>query len=189
MSTKKIDWGKANRIAAKISQKAFAHLIEPFEKEEKEIASAAFEKVLETFDANKLVSFGFANRNSSLNIHLIGSKTKDDILVQIPCVDMTVNKYLSVNGYGDIKLHSPDLYALAMDMFQRKQPFVEKCNELEIEIRSQLEGKTVTTAIKAWPEAASIINDVMGISDIESMTQPLEVLLGRFLPQLPAPKE
>jgi hypothetical protein len=50
---------------------------------------------------------------------------------------------------------------------------------------AQIIGKSSATVLKAWPEAASIIQEVTGDINEVTLVTPLESLLARFLPMLP----
>ena len=53
-------------------------------------------------------------------------------------------------------------------------------------LQDQLEGRTTKQAIGAWPEAADIIAKIAEV-ETSSFTRPLEVLLAKYMPMLPAP--
>jgi ribosomal protein L11 len=63
----------------------------------------------------------------------------------------------------------------------------------ESDLRSTLfkqlgQMKTVEDVIEAWPEAESFVKEIVGAAPAVTVTKPLAVLLGQFLPALPAPE-
>lgn len=189
MGTKKIKWHEARDIGRRIADKAFEHLTTPLEVKRNAVAGLCYQAVLDTIGcpAGVLLASGFAEETNMVQIDL--SNSYGNQITTRYRVDSDCPRLVRPSGYHtEMKLVDDDLYEKYMDIEVLLSPYESKREELMLEIQSQVEGKTANQAMKNWPEAAEIIADVLQLGS-PAMTVPLEQLLARFLPALPAPKE
>lgn len=186
MGSKKIIWGEANDIARRIAYKAFEHLTTPLKREEDKIALDAYRKVFNLLGVSKklLLESGFATTTSNIHIDVRNAHGQELELRSTSSDE----EYLCPNGGYSMVLIDDDLFQHATKLKQRQNPLNEKRSDLQNVLRDELIGKTATFAMKSWPEAADIISAVLNLGK-PTMTVPLEVLLAKFLPMLPSPKE
>lgn len=188
MSTKKIKWHEARNIGQKIARKAFAHILDPLEAEYKRAAQGVYNFTLAEIGLTpaRLMELGLCTDGSSVTITL-SNGNGNEIEVHYDAPDKEL-KVIRPYGYNGFNIESETLYHQMVSILSRLKPFTDKRDALADELQSQVDGKTVTQAMKNWPEAADIIADIMQVG-VPAMTIPLEQLLARFLPALPAPKE
>lgn len=184
MSSKKITWRFSRSIAERIANKAFEHLIDPIEAPMKDIARKVIDEAnidWKTLHEHKIVT------------ESLGSAVAVDILPHSYTVPegheivVWVEYPYNTHRYDNMRFFDDAAYDQLIDLQKRRNALVEKREALNTEIIAQIEGKTVNVVCKAWPEAEQIIKLTMGIGDGVSITRPLEDLLKRFLPMLPAP--
>ncbi len=185
MSTKKISNYEADAIAKVIANKAFAHLTKTYREKLENLAMETYRHVETLFDLNLLVEMNFGYKANSIAIDVLNSAGQ--------CHTVWTKKFevavlVNTPAYGNIKLVHEHLFDQIDDVLTHLNPINEKRNALQKELAAQLSGKTINQACKAWPEAADIIKAHFDITS-EPMTTPLEELLARFLPMLPAPTE
>lgn len=187
MGSKKIIWGEANDIARRIAYKAFEHLTTPLDREEDKIALEAYNAIFNLLGVSEkqLLESGFATTTSSIHIDVRNVHGQE---LTLRSSSLNDEQYLRPNGYDAMVLIDDDLFQHATKLKQRQNPLNEKRSDLQNVLRDELIGKTATFAMKSWPEAADIISDVLNLGK-PMMTVPLEVLLAKFLPMLPSPKE
>ena len=184
MRHKKIGQELATNIATAIANKAFEHLLPPAEAAVRAIADEAYDRIDAEVDLGKLAGYGFAykaaeGRGTSVRI-VADSNNYLDLATSPRAWGFSTYRQVFVNDAG--------LYARALEAQGRLASLTKRINQLHRELSSQLLGKTTKQAIEAWPEAAEIITDTAGI-DVEcSIVKPLEALLARFIPALPAPQ-
>lgn len=189
MGTKKIKWHEAREIGRKISNKAFEHLTAPLEVKRNAVAGLCYQAVLDNIGcpAGVLKAAGFAEETNMVQIDLTNNYGNQTTISYSVSEDRA--RIIRPSGYhAELKLSHDELYDKYMDVEVLLNPLEQKRDALMSELQSQVEGKTATQAMKNWPEAADIIADVLQLGS-PAMTVPLEQLLARFLPALPAPKE
>jgi hypothetical protein len=99
----------------------------------------------------------------------------------------------SINKYpvGNLVIEDEKLIAEYMSRMGEYFKLRDDMKQMAQEMEDQLAGKSVAAACKAWPEVADIICKEMAVEHsggyIAAMTTPLSVLLGKYLPALPAP--
>ncbi len=189
MGTKKIKRHEARDIGRRIAEKAFEHLITPLEVKRNAVTGLCYQAVLDTIGcpAGVLLASGFAEETNMVRIDL--SNNYGNQTATYHSVGSDRPRLIRPSGYSaKLKLVDDDLYEKYMEVEVLLKPYDSKRDALMSELQSQVEGKTATQAMKNWPEAAEIIADVLQIGS-PAMTVPLEQLLARFLPALPAPKE
>lgn len=186
MSTKRIKYYESRDIARKIANKAFEHLINPLEQKMKALAEDATETELMFLGGReRLVAAQLLHKSDGeLSVAVRHPDRSDDTSDIYVKVQIGLGKY----GYDAFALVSSSLYDALQPLNEDLLPLLSKHAALFEELHSQLEGKSMVQAIKAWPEAESIIREALGDTSGKPMVQPLEQLLARFLPMLPAPQ-
>lgn len=183
MSTKRINQYAAQRIATMIADGAFEQLLEPFTKDENDIAALAFKKVSDQFSFDELVHFGFANRVFAASIFIKKDQEGDPVVVST--VHSESDDFILLADYTPVTVISGDLYELAEELKVRSSQIEKQKKLLTDELVKQLKGKTAAQAIKQWPDARNVITEVCG--EFSSMTpkpvemEPLGTVLHRFL--------
>ena len=189
MSATKIKYYEANTIAARIADKAFEHLLAPHVKLSEAFTKRQYEKILETIGTSHiatLTNLGLLEEDSNCYIEFT-SKGREATVEYSP-----ENPVFSIAGYGSrpYKIRDDAVFDEYEEIAGPIETLEKQSRQLSKELQSQLEGKSAKQAMKAWPEAAGIIADYFKLSldgkDV-SMTSPLEVLLAKYLPALPAP--
>lgn len=181
---RKITKEMAQRISRAIAEKAFEHLIPAAQAEMKKLGLEASEMAL-----------------NGIDIALLRSRN----IIGQPTDDMTIDVFAEGDGSFDneVRLHGPgwqcvgywnavrvvnnDLYARAYAARERLNTLTNSANALRQELLGQCIGKSSKAALEAWPEAASIISSITNEPITTGFVTPLESLLARFLPMLPAP--
>lgn len=185
MSSKKINYNMASNIATAIAEKAFEHLTAPLRIALDRIGEEALLVIEQRLDISALRDFGLAEPETvkmAIDIALSSDGSRDNMI-------RTYTKHgFSMYAWKAAYIVDDALYQRAEAIHTPLREFVRKQNTLRDEIRAQLEGKTVTVACKAWPEAAEIICDVAGVANGPAFTVPLESLLSKYLPMLAAPQ-
>lgn len=188
MSTK-INRHQAKRIGEHIAEKAFEHLVNPLVEQNLAFAIKANAQFFANFSPEQIALMEKADLiTKTKSIRLMVVKTTDD------CVGIsytTDTEYYNKNGWGDLEIHDDQLYEECRAREKQLQELRYKKASMAYEISAQCQGKNPNTVMKNWPEAASIIESVVGTENTSSptLTVPLGVLLARFLPMLPAPQE
>ena len=131
-----------------------------------------------------MAEYGFAYRASNggaQKIRIVADRNN--------YVDLTTrDRPWGFSTYNCLSIQDAGMYARAHEVRQKRERLAVAQGQLREELRSQLLGKTTKQAIEAWPEAAKIISDVAEVGTEGSITKPLEALLARFIPALPAPQ-
>lgn len=184
MSQNKINSWEAGNIAKVIAAKAFEHLLKSYEDN---IASFATQCYLdhvrdlgladkrEQFIAAKLIAevehanIVFSDGDNSWNELISGELLAPDRYYNT----WTITDPAKVSAYRELN--------------EARAPLVRKREALITELTAQMENKSANSVIKAWPEAAPFVADYFQIKKVPLST-PLETLLAKFLPMLPAPQ-
>lgn len=184
--TKMNDWETAS-IARRISEKAFEHVIGPIDNKINELLRAGY--------ANTLSLLGVSP--SILAEHGIGELT-DKISVEIKSNGQTheehikgdTGEFITTSRYRcDFVFVESEITKKYIELCFERAPFRTQQNALANELSNQMVGRSAKAVMKTWPEAADFIASYFNIvSPISEMTKPLEVLLAKYLPMLPAPK-
>ena len=186
MASKKINWNLANSIAHAIAEKAFEHLVKPLEKALEDIGTEAAEIVLEQINPDVLIRLNIVKENSApkpIMIRCADDESKDSALAVPATLGFTLM------GWENIETIVPDeMWNRANDIARQLTSLCSKRQEMSYEMQQQLTGTTTAAAIKAWPEAESIISDVAGLIGSGNFTVPLDNLLAKYMPLLPAPQ-
>ena len=186
MASKKINWNMACKIADKIAAKAFEHLTAPLERELGIIAAEAWAIFAAKFDFPALAEHDFVKVTDTLTITLYSSRYGND--------ESSVRVTHRGKAYKGLPWDDPSLTDDALDerafpVRGRLAELVTSRGKLANTLRNQLNGKTSSQAMKAWPEAAQIIAECCDLDNpVRQFTVPLETLLAKFLPLLPAPQ-
>lgn len=187
MSSKKISRDNSYTISSKIAEKAFEHLITPLQQQLKELgveAAKALNAQLDVAQLRQLNIIGEENEDMTIWVYADESHFSQD------------NRRVTLKGTGwstsywyAPRIVDADLHARAFAAAERLGQLCRQRTALEHELRNQCYGKTVKAALAAWPEAADIISKIVDVPLTEGFVSPLESLLAKFLPMLPAPAE
>lgn len=187
MSSKKISKDAAYAISERIANKAFEHLISPLQAQVKELGIEASNKLHAQIDSKLLRSMNIiAGDSDSMRIWVYASA--DDFGNESRKVNLDGPGW-SGSYWDAVSIVDADLAARASVAVERLADLCKKRQMLANELCSRCLGKTVKAALAAWPEAADIIADVTGVPLTQGFVSPLENLLAKFLPMLPAPTE
>lgn len=184
MKHRKIGQELACNIALAIADKAFEHLLPQARAACVAIANEAYDHIDAELDFAKMAEYGLAyraqNGGAQRIIRIVADRNN--------YVDLTTSERPWGPGtYTCLSLTDAGMYARAHEASQKRERLAVAHRQLREELRGQLLGKTTKQAIEAWPEAAKIISGVAEIDGECSIVKPLEALLARFIPALPAP--
>ena len=183
MASKKISHNLASNIARRIAEKAFEHLIAPLEKQMEIFGKEGYFLLIDGIDINLLKERGIVCNEGPLVFKVRKpSDESEDSAIALQC-DTGWRAY----GWATPTLIDLSFWERVVVVSEKLKGYVSKRFAFQSELRIQLEGKSSAAATKAWPEAAFIIAEECGY-DPRPMTVPLEELLMKFLPMLPAPK-
>ncbi len=188
MSKTCINSWEASNIAIRIAAKAFEHVVAPIDGRINEYLRSAYHACFEDI-------IGTTPR--LLAEHGIG-KLADTISVLVPIendnwqeqLKGNTDEFLAFVGYGPDFSFPAATVVLYASLCAERAPFRKQQHALKEEIASQLLGRSVKAAMKAWPEAAQFIANEFNLGDIAKpeMTKPLETLLAKYLPMLAPPQ-
>lgn len=185
---------EGSKIAAAVAKKAFHHLKEPYNQR----MLALGKNALDTF-----ISHGLGTTQAKLVGVGMGFESKtctDWYYIEVRSTSgQTVSIPYAIHGDTCFVLHAvtSNFYLVSEQIYQQFTTLVEddgyraileSMDQLEREMYDQCVCKTVRAVVKAWPEVTDIVYDVLRIQEPRGMTTPLEVLLSKYLPALPAPK-
>ena len=184
MKHRKIGQELARNIAIAIADKAFEHLLPPAQAECAAIADEAYDRIDADLNFAKLAEYGIAYRGLNGCTPKIRIVADRDNYVDL----MTSPRLWGLNTYNNLYLTDAGLYARACEAYRERERLAVAHRQLRDELQGQLLGRTTKQAIEAWPEAAEIIADIAEVGTESPITKPLEALLARFIPALPAPQ-
>lgn len=185
MSKSKIDKHEANRIAENISDEAFAHLIKPITEQINALLRTAYHAYMRKDMAAFLVERGLAGQNSAVEVVVrYGTGTTTEIIrgdtgeFTVPIGHSNQFKFLTA-------AETPE-YA---QLHEAHAPLRQKRAALRNELSKQMVGRSASKVMKTWPEAAPFVARYFELDTAtHEMTTPLDALLAKYLPMLPAPK-
>ena len=185
MKHRKIGQELARNIASAIADKAFEHLLPQAQAECRAIADEAYDHIDAELDFAKMAEYGLAyrapNGGTTRGIRIVADRDN--------YVDLTTsNRLWGLGTYTCLSLTDAGMYARAHEARQKRERLAVAHRQLRNELQSQLLGQTTKQAIEAWPEAAEIIAGIAEVGTESPITKPLEALLARFIPALPAPQ-
>lgn len=182
---------KLRDVAQAIAKKAFEHLTAPLEAEEHALTDALYKSIIKdakltAASISKLVQCGLVQRAQNCTIEV--SDTSGNLTRISTHAPDDTEEYLSGAGYV-LEVESNEYYDRAQDILTRKNRLGEKMDELVDELTKQLDGRSTKEVMTKWPEAWPVVAEELGIKlDQPDLFVPLERLLAKFLPALPAPK-
>ena len=182
MKHRKISKTLAQDLASAITIKAFEHLVPAAEASVEAVGHAAYEKLDAAVDLHKLSAYGLVEKSDCPTLDICSSDP------QQKCVTISIaRKGYAFKGWGHYCIRDDALFTQATAAVARTRQLYKARSSLHRELYSQLLDKTTKQAVEAWPEAAEVIAEVADLDDDGNFTKPLEVLLVKFLPALPAP--
>lgn len=185
MKHRKIGQKLANDIAQAIAGKAFEHLIPAAQKRAEAISRLAYTKLASLFDLEALYKTEVCDKGGTCSIRVRPEGDPSDAnlaYVSISAADVFCFRTYTAPIIDDTSIHE-QLVEVRAELARLTRNHAD----LRRELRAQLLGKTTKQAVEAWPEAAGIIADVADLDETGAFVKPLETLLAKFLPALPAP--
>ena len=183
MASRKINWRMADLIGDAIAEKAFEHLIKPKQDALAAIGREAFAHITTRVDVSVLQELNIVGANGQLQFDIrCQADQSNDNSVRVFVEGFTIT------GWNVPCVVDDDLWSRAYEISNELKTLRLKSCALSTELKQQLEGKTTTAAMKAWPEAAEIIANITGTSLNNGFTVPLDSLLSKYLPMLAAPQ-
>lgn len=185
MSKSKINNCGARRIAENISNAAFAHLITPITEQINALLRTAYHAHMRKDVAAFLVERGLASQIDAVEVVVrYGTGTTTEIIrgdtgeFTVPIGHSNQFKFLTA-------AETPE-YA---QLHEARAPLIQKRGALRNELSEQIVGKSASKVMKTWPEAAPFVANYFDLdTTAHEMTTPLDALLAKYLPMLPAPK-
>lgn len=186
MSKHKISNREAANIAGKIADKAFEHLIEPAEARLQGVLGEAYWKIAGNWDQATIESLAkhcVLHTGDSIEIYVHDSKHGANF-------NLKGDGLVSSGGYGyDLTVSDADLLDKLQELSNELKQLRVKRNNLEFELVKQIVGRTAKSVIENWPEAEAFVKDEFPEKSVDKpVMTPLETLLGKFIPALPAPQ-
>ena len=188
MASKITKW-QSERIGDQIAKKAFEHLFVPVHKRQAALAQQAYNSFMAGFSDQQirlLVEADMLQLGDNILITVKNHAGQEELLTDR--LNTLEDGFYVRRGWGNIEFLDDELYSAASDAKTEENKLGALCSNLRCTITSQCAGKSPNSVLKAWPEAGDILMDVVGSIDGGSLTTPLEQLLARFLPMLPAPQ-
>lgn len=184
MKHRKIGQKLADDIAQAIADKAFEHLIPAAQKRAEAISRLAYAKLASLFDLEALYKTEVCGKGGTCSIRVRPEGDPSDANIAYANISADVFWFRTWTApiIDDTSIHE-QLVEVRAELARLSQ----KYTDLRRELRAQLLGKTTKQAVEAWPEAAGIIADVADLDETGAFVKPLETLLAKFLPALPAP--
>ena len=184
MSIKKIDRYDANNISEAMANAAFKHLLVPYHEQADKFALQAYQSLTAGLPLDLMVERGFARRHiAKISVGVQNTSGESQYLMTTKDID-----HVTHTSYGAMELVDSALYDAVEALTGMYAHYFEQRNSLRNEIAKQIEGKSAHSVLKNWPEAAPFLQARFGDLQTSGMTVPLEQLLARFLPMLPAPQ-
>jgi len=180
-SNKRLKYHELHNLAHAIAEKAFEHLTKPLQKELNYIAGQVYERVFTDLGVTQDQIRPFTGENDRAYIMLDNGKGES---VEVLYSHKNI---VSLSRYDSRVVTDEKLYDAYIAVAKALDPFNENSRDLQNMLREQMDGKTVNQIAKAWPEAAPFMT--RWLTPTANMTVPLENLLAKFLPALPAPTE
>lgn len=180
----------ADAIARVISEKAFEHLLAPLLAEETRFAEEMYNQILSDIGISPA---------RVLRLHEAGIVDITD-QIRIEVRDSHGNEHRITSHYeepgkfleGITRRYIPYVNSAAFDrasiLLKAIEDMQDKAGDLRLTLRDQIENRSTKEVIAEWPEAANIVIEQMKLK-VEPMVKPLDVILAKYLPALPAPKE
>lgn len=186
MSSKKIDHYRARGIANDVAEKAFEHLTKPLNDKINKLGRDAYNELVKKagLSPSKWKQYNIGIFGGTFTTSVSDGKGNS---VEVRTSDES-NCFMQImqdRWNGCPVIENEAMYMEYIVLSDELQPVKQKQQNLEDEIRTQIEGRTYNHVMKTWPE----ITPFLGIEPAPEMTQPFEALLSRYLPALPAPKE
>lgn len=183
MKHRKISYQLAREIGAAIAHKAFEHLRPAVEDQLQAVMQEAYQQAEAQLDFTAMKNFNIVEETDNVRLAvrpMNGADSEIKYSTGKPGYQMVASSWATMTVYDD------ELFARADVLNNRLKDMHQRAYNMARELQGQLEGRTTKQAIEAWPEAADIIAKTAGV-ETSSFTRPLEVLLAKYMPMLPAP--
>lgn len=185
-------WGKAADVAEAITKKAMEHLFKPLKDEEHAIAEEAYQLALKKCkltdeQLRQMVACNIVDFSMNITVE-IRDKNGNETNVETHNMDEKV-QYIDSGWRRTTVVTNDDLYSRAVDFKERWNDLHAKATDMKDAVMAQVNNRSTKEVFADWPEAVPIVAKVMEIElDRPALLKPLEMLLAKFMPALPAPK-
>lgn len=188
--TKKIGWYNARNIAQAVAEKAFEHIFNPVNDELKAVAQAAYTNMVSNLDYKtvKILSDAHVlNQRNVCNVKFSHAEpNQTDIEVVIGDEMSAETPYITsvifvVDALSTHKANEVNACLVPIEQARRS---------LATRVQEDIDGKTVPSVCKLWPEIAPFVNEETGITDKPELEVPFGDLIKRYMQPfaaLPAP--
>lgn len=199
MSSNRIKNWTANRIGNAVAMQAFAHMTAPLEENLRAALEAAYwQEITDCGLTRKAHEALIARRTTGYQRVTLVWKTPEGndhaFDVWVKGYEHGHNKDNSDLPYPFLcdRLHMQNMDTLVQVEAAREAlaPWNKKIHAMADDIAKQIDGRTVTVVLKAWPEIKPFVYEIMDITPPENSTPtpvPFQDLLNRHLLALPAP--
>lgn len=185
-------WGKATDVAEAISRKAMEHLVKPLNDEEHELAEKIYARIIKECSLTEKQIKAMAERklvDMTANTAIEVQDASGNTLSCSTHNEGGKEKYIESTTYSRMCVKDDALYAEIADLEARRNAVEAQRNDMMVALRDQINGRSTKEVFGEWPEAIPIVAQVMEMElDRPPLIKPLEQLLAKFLPALPAPK-
>ena len=199
LSKSRIERYTASRIGQAVARKAFAHMTDPLAETLRAALEAAYwQEMTDCGITRKAHDALMARRGNKFQRVQLCWKPKNDTEYAL---DAYVKGYVYDHRVDNSHLPYPflceNLHMQNMDTlvpvkaaFEARQPWAKKIGAMADEIAQQITDRTITVVVKAWPEIAPFVYEIMDIkapSNTPPTPVPFQELLNKHLLALPAP--
>lgn len=180
-------YGPAADIAAKIAHAAFERLIVPLEKKRDDLALRMYQHLLDCAGVTQ---------EAAIELGVVGlAYLSDNILMEVADANGNTkriwarsDKETFLSDRNVVEFTNAAFYDELALIERELDPLYERRNDMLAALCEQIEGRSTKVVMETWPEAAHIVAEVMDLRMPAPMIRPLDALLSKFLPMLPAPK-
>lgn len=199
MSKSRIANWNANRIGNAVAQKAFAHMTAPLEENLRAALEAAYWQEITDCGITRAAHDALIARRTTgyQRVTLVWRTRKDSD----HAFDVWVKGFEHGHNKDNSDLPRPflcerlnmknmDTLVPVEAAMEALAPWNKKIRAMRDDICKQIDGRTVTVVLKAWPEIKSFVYTEMDITPPENSTPtpvPFQDLLNKHLLALPAP--
>lgn len=181
--------GPAAEIAEEISKKAFEHLIPQHERKLDALAIDGYRYVLSKVGVTedlvkKMAEAGLVWLSNVIRVDFVDAHGNE--VTVVVTTENDEDKYLSYSH--SITVQNSAFYDEVVGIRAVLDPLHRQRNDLREAIYDQIAGRSTKEVMAEWPEAAHIVAEIMKLAPPPPMIRPLDALLSKFLPMLPAPK-
>lgn len=198
MSKTRIQDYTAKRIGNAVARKAFAHMTDPLEETLRASLEAAYWQEMQDCGITRAAHDALLARRAYKYQRCELRWLKDDVGYDLDAyvkgyvydhrVDNSHLPYLFM--FDGLHTKNMDTLVPVKAAFEARQPWAKKIGAMADEIAQQITDRTITVVVKAWPEIAPFVYEILDIkapSNTPPTPVPFQELLNKHLLALPAP--